>query len=118
MSSDDQWMASVIAEAEPIEEKPEVRAIWFDTHADAFRVCRIFGALDSDGKPVFSKIQRVLATLGAFEIRYLPVIFAATPEAAAREIERWAWFFAREVVQNANDLLRGSRIVATTEGTS
>jgi DNA excision repair protein ERCC-4 len=55
--------------------------------------------------------KSVLATLGAFEMRYdLPVVFAETPENAAREIERWTWWFAREVVENANDLLRGSRL--------
>ena len=54
--------------------------------------------------------KSVLATLGAFEIRFdLPVVFAETPEAAAREIERWSWWAAREVVENANDLLRGSK---------
>ena len=59
----------------------------------------------------FSKInpKSVLATLGAFEIRYdLPTVFAETPEVGGREIERWSWNFAREVVENANDLLRGS----------
>jgi len=56
--------------------------------------------------------KAVLATLGAFEIRYdLPVVFTAVPESAAREIERWAWFFAREVVQNGNNLLRGCKSV-------
>ncbi|PYK18088.1 MAG: hypothetical protein DME55_07665 [Verrucomicrobia bacterium] len=55
--------------------------------------------------------KAVLATLGAFEVRFdLPIIFVETPEAGAREIERWAWWFAREVVQNANALLRGCRI--------
>ena len=55
--------------------------------------------------------KAVLATLGAFEIRYdLPVVFAATPEAGARQIERWTWWFAREVVENGNDLLRGCKI--------
>jgi ERCC4-type nuclease len=54
--------------------------------------------------------KAVLATLAAFEVRYdLPIVFADTPEAAAREVERWAWWFSREVVENANDLLRGSR---------
>jgi ERCC4-type nuclease len=34
--------------------------------------------------------KAILATLGAFELRYdLPVVFIETPEAAAREIERW-----------------------------
>jgi DNA excision repair protein ERCC-4 len=53
--------------------------------------------------------KAVLATLGAFEARYLPVVFAETPEAGAREVERWGFWFAREVVENANDLLRGSK---------
>jgi DNA excision repair protein ERCC-4 len=55
--------------------------------------------------------KAVLATLDAFEVRYdLPVVFTETPEAAAKLIERWAWFFAREVVQNGNNLLRGCSI--------
>jgi DNA excision repair protein ERCC-4 len=54
--------------------------------------------------------KSVLATLGAFEARYdLPTVFAETPEAGAREIERWVFWFSREVVENANDLLRGSK---------
>jgi hypothetical protein len=39
----------------------------------------------------------------------LPVVFVETPEVAAREVERLAWWFAREVGENANDLLRGSK---------
>jgi DNA excision repair protein ERCC-4 len=53
--------------------------------------------------------KAVLASLGAFEARYLPVVFAETPEAGAREVERWCFWFVREVVENANDLLRGSK---------
>ena len=50
--------------------------------------------------------KAVLATLGAFEIRYLaPVVFCSTPEEAATAIERWFWWFAREVVKDANSLL-------------
>jgi ERCC4-type nuclease len=57
----------------------------------------------------YSKIssKSVLSTLGAFEIRYLPVVFAATPQEAAAIVERWGWYFSREVVQTANRLLRG-----------
>jgi ERCC4-type nuclease len=51
--------------------------------------------------------KAVLATLGAFETRYVPVVFAATPEEAARMIEQWAFYFSREIVENANALLRG-----------
>jgi DNA excision repair protein ERCC-4 len=54
--------------------------------------------------------KAVLASLGAFEVRYLiPVVHVSTSEAGALEVERWVWWFAREVVENANDLLRGSR---------
>jgi ERCC4-type nuclease len=49
--------------------------------------------------------KAVLATLSAFEVRYdLPVVFAGTPEAAAREIERWAVYFSREVLKLAHSL--------------
>jgi DNA excision repair protein ERCC-4 len=55
--------------------------------------------------------KAVLATLGAFEVRYdLPVAFAGTCAEAAEQIERWTWYFAREVVENANNLLRGCRV--------
>jgi ERCC4-type nuclease len=60
--------------------------------------------------------KAVLATLAAFEVRYdLPVVFANSPQEAATAIERWAWYFAREVVENANALLRGctTQIVGT-----
>jgi ERCC4-type nuclease len=52
--------------------------------------------------------KSVLATLGAFEARYdLPVIFAASPQEVAALIERWVFWFAREVVEATNNLLRG-----------
>jgi ERCC4-type nuclease len=52
--------------------------------------------------------KAVLATLAAFEVRYdLPVVFAETPESAALQVERWVFWFARELVESANDLLRG-----------
>jgi len=52
--------------------------------------------------------KAVLATLGAFEIKFdLPIVFIETPEAAALLFERWVWWFSKEVVENANDLLRG-----------
>jgi DNA excision repair protein ERCC-4 len=58
----------------------------------------------------YSKINpaAVLASLDAFSVRYeLPVIHVPTPEAAAYQIEEAAYWFAREVIKNANDLLRG-----------
>lgn len=49
-----------------------------------------------------------MATIGAIEARFdVPVVFADDPRQAASQIERWAWFFARELVLAANDLLRG-----------
>jgi ERCC4-type nuclease len=52
--------------------------------------------------------KSVLATLSAFEVRYsVPFIFCSSPEEAAEMIERWAFYFSREVVKNANALLRG-----------
>jgi len=53
--------------------------------------------------------KAALNTLSAFEVRYgVPVVFIPTPEEAARQVESWIWWSAREVVSSANDLLRGS----------
>jgi DNA excision repair protein ERCC-4 len=53
--------------------------------------------------------KSVLATLGAFEVRYdLPVIFVPSPKEAAASIERWAFWFTRETVKNADNALRGT----------
>ena len=53
--------------------------------------------------------KAVLGSLSAWECRYdVPVVFSPTPEAAAREIERWSWYFAREMVETVNDLWRSS----------
>ena len=80
-----------------------------------FRRLLVIGSRDDIAAGRYhSKIapKAVLATLGAFEARYLPVVFAATPQEAAALIEKWVWYFAREVVENANDLLRGSKEMA------
>lgn len=56
--------------------------------------------------------KAVLSTLAAFECRYeLPVVFCDHPTQAAALVECWAWWFAREMVENANRLLRGSKTV-------
>jgi len=55
------------------------------------------------------KPAAVLGTLAAFEVRYdCPVVFDPTPEAAARRVESWAWYAAREAVEAVNALLRGA----------
>jgi DNA excision repair protein ERCC-4 len=51
----------------------------------------------------------VLHSLTAWEARYVPVVFCPTAEDAARQVEVWAFWYAREVVQAANDLLRAHR---------
>lgn len=51
------------------------------------------------------KPQSVLATLAAFEVRYdCPVLWCATPEEAGQCVERWAFWFARELLLSANQL--------------
>jgi len=53
------------------------------------------------------KPQAITGTLHAFEIRYdVPIVFCETPELAARQVERWAFWFVREYVQAANELWR------------
>jgi DNA excision repair protein ERCC-4 len=59
------------------------------------------------------KPQAVLATLGAFEVRYdVPVIFKQSPETAAAQIERWAHWFSREVSRTAANLSKATKEVA------
>jgi ERCC4-type nuclease len=62
----------------------------------------------------FSRInpKSVFASLVAWECRYdIPAVWCNTSEAAALQVERWAFYFSREVVQSANALLRGARQV-------
>lgn len=56
------------------------------------------------------KPSSVLGTLAAIEARYnVPVVFAPTPAQAAWQVEEWIWWFAREIVLNANNLLPSRR---------
>jgi ERCC4-type nuclease len=51
--------------------------------------------------------KAVLGSLSAWECRFdVPVVYAATPAQAALEVERWCWYFAREMVEVVNDLWR------------
>jgi DNA excision repair protein ERCC-4 len=53
--------------------------------------------------------KSVLGSLSAWECRYdCPIVYAATPEEAAREVERWVWYFTREVIENVNDIWRAA----------
>jgi DNA excision repair protein ERCC-4 len=55
------------------------------------------------------KPTAVLATVCAFEVRYdLPVVFVSTAQTGARLVERWAFYYAREMVGVLNDLWRAS----------
>lgn len=57
----------------------------------------------------------VQSTLAALEARFdLPVVFAPTPEDGGREIERWAFWFAREMVENVNALARAHGLTRRT----
>jgi ERCC4-type nuclease len=53
------------------------------------------------------------ASISAFESRFIPIVFVPTPEAGAALVEKWAWWFARSLVETCNDLLRGSTPPAT-----
>lgn len=58
----------------------------------------------------------VMGSLQAWECRYdLPFIFEPDPVRAAALVEGWAWYFAREVVGEANALLRGCQQDAQKE---
>jgi ERCC4-type nuclease len=52
------------------------------------------------------KPQSVLATLSTIEARFdVPVVFASTPAQAAWQVEEWIWWYAREIILSANQLL-------------
>jgi DNA excision repair protein ERCC-4 len=54
--------------------------------------------------------KSVLHSLWAYEARYrLLTVFAATPEAGAALVERWAYFYTRETIRRADGLFRGIR---------
>lgn len=56
------------------------------------------------------KPAAVLNSLSAWECRHdCPVVFEATPAAAGRRVESWAFWYAREIVENSNALLRGMK---------
>ena len=55
----------------------------------------------------------IFNSLAAWEARYnVPVVWVDHPVQAAELVERWTWFFARQLVEEANTLLRGSKTVA------
>lgn len=56
--------------------------------------------------------KAVLHSLAAWEARFIPVVFAPTPADAARQVETWAYWVAREIVEAANCLLRAQRTEA------
>lgn len=57
--------------------------------------------------------KAALATLETFQIRYdIPVCFFPSPAEAAREIEQWVWYFAREIVMAANGLARDNGLTS------
>lgn len=67
-----------------------------------------------EGHRYRSKIKpsAVLHSLDAWEARYdLPVVFCEHETHAAALVEKWVWWFARQMVEDANSLLRGSRTV-------
>lgn len=57
----------------------------------------------------------VLGSLAAWEVRFdCPVCWAATPEAGARLVERWAAYFAREIRKTADLLGSGQDTACST----
>jgi hypothetical protein len=49
--------------------------------------------------------QSIIGSLATWEIRFnVPVVFSASAERAARQLERWAFCFAREIILSANSI--------------
>jgi ERCC4-type nuclease len=51
----------------------------------------------------------VLGSLRSIDVGYVPVVFAPTPEAAAKLIEDWAWTYVRSQVGRVNDFLSAAK---------
>ena len=52
--------------------------------------------------------KAVIASVCTFEVRYqLPVYWAPSAEAAAVQVERWAWFYCREATKQAEAAATG-----------
>jgi len=51
------------------------------------------------------KPRSVLATIASFEARYdIPFVFCATPEEAAEQVESWACWYARELLNTTKEM--------------
>lgn len=48
--------------------------------------------------------KAMLHSLYSIESKFVPVVFAPTPEAGARLIERWAFWYARSLIQTAQKI--------------
>src|SRR5260370_40864307 len=58
------------------------------------------------------KPKGVLATVGAFEVRYdLPGVYVPSAPTGARLVERWSFYLARQAVQTVNQK-QGSQCVS------
>jgi DNA excision repair protein ERCC-4 len=53
--------------------------------------------------------QSILATVAAFEARYVPVVWLDTPAEAASRVEAWAAWYAREVGRSAARLVKSGQ---------
>jgi len=72
------------------------------------------GEIERGGYRSLVKPNAVLATIAAIEVRYdVAVVFAPSPEEAARRIEEWAFWFARELVETCNTLARCNGLTRT-----
>ena len=63
--------------------------------------------------------KAVLATLSAFEVRYqVPVVYCETPEIAARQVESWLYWVARELLLTTERLLQPAQETITENQTT
>ena len=51
--------------------------------------------------------KAVMHSIASWEASYIPVVWSPTPETAAALVEGWCYWYARSIVEKANDILRG-----------
>jgi len=62
--------------------------------------------------------KAILNSMDAFEVRYVvPVVYFATAEEAAAQLERWVLWHAREAILRVNSLVRGPQAEVSVTAT-
>lgn len=63
-----------------------------------------------------AKPSAMVNSLHSIEARFLPVVWAPTPQAAAELVSRWAFWFARDILRSGEDIRRATATASSAAG--